>query len=324
MILSRTPFRVSFIGGGTDFEKFYNEFGGSVISTTIKKYVYIAINKRFEEGFRISYAKNEYPKNINEINHPIVRNCLNELCPDIHPLEIVSLADIPSEGSGLGSSSSFTVGLINTLTHYLQKELTLHEVADKACKIEIQKCNSPIGKQDQYGCTFGGLKRISFSNDNVKISDGYNMKISNLLERSVLFFFSGKKRKSNSVLTEMNNNLNLKGTKKYLKDLLSLTDDFHNSLQNMDMEIVGEIIDQSWNIKKKLASNVSSYEIDNIYQIAKKSGAYGGKLLGAGNGGFFMFVAPIEKHSNIIRNLSFLYNINFEFDKKGTIILNNS
>ena len=324
MILSKTPFRVSFIGGGTDFEKFYSEYGGSVISTTINKHVYVAINRRFDEGFRISYSNNEYPKKLNEIDHPIVRNSIKDLCPNTYPLEIVSMADIPSEGSGLGSSSAFTVGLINSLSKFLQKDLTLHEIAEKACEIEIERCLSPIGKQDQYGCAFGGLKRISFNKDEIKVGKIYDNKISKLLENSTLFFFTGKKRKSSSVLTEIKNNLNFPSPKKYLKDLLNLTDHFHDSILNMDVEIAGEIIDQSWNIKKKLATNVSSEEIDNIYQIAKKSGAYGGKLLGAGNGGFFMFLAPIEKHSSIIQSLNFMQNINFKFDQKGTRIVYNS
>ncbi len=319
MVISRTPFRVSFIGGGSDLKEYYakNKYG-SVISTSIQEYMYIVIHKYFHDKIRLKYSITEDVKSINQINHPIIRESIRKVGID-HGIEIASFADIPS-GTGLGSSSSFTVGLLNALYAYQGISKSSDQLAKEACEIEINILNEPIGKQDQYGAAIGGFKQIKFHQDETVeiIPLNVSRKFIRAFEATICLYFTGDKRSASSILNEQKINMVKEDKLSMLREMVGLTKDFRDALLKEDLNVVGQLLDYNWKLKKQLASNISNQDIDLMYQLALSKGAIGGKLLGAGGAGFLMIMAfdhkPIE---NVLKCKS----IGLKIDNSGTKII---
>lgn len=322
MIICRTPLRMSFVGGGSDLPEYYKKKGGAVLSTSIDKYIYVSINKKFDEKIRLSYSSTENVNNVINIKHPIVRNTLKFL-KIRKGLEIGSISDIPSRGSGLGSSSSFTVGLINALYKYLNLEITKHELGKLSSYIEINLCGDVIGKQDQYAAAFGGLNLIEFNeDDSVKVIPvSCSNKTLKKFQSSIILFFTGRTRKASDLLAKQSENIKYNNKRNLISDMVGLTYEMKNLMEKDDIDSIGELLDKNWKLKKQLASNISDSEIDHLYNKGIKAGAQGGKLLGAGNGGFLMFLAPQEKHSEITKSMRGLKKISFNFDNTGSKIV---
>jgi len=321
MIITRTPFRVSFVGGGSDLRKFYSKNGyGAVISSAIRKYMYIIIHPYFHNKVRIKYSRTEDIEHIDEIQHPIVRECLRKVNAE-RGLEIASFADVPS-GTGLGSSSSFTVGLLNALHAWQGKVMSPEVLAKEACEIEIDILGEPIGKQDQYAAAYGDLNYIRFDSDESVFLDPIICKpgIRAVLEKNLLMFYVGNERKSSHVLDEQKENMG--HTEKYeaVRKMVNLSESLGESLTMGNVENFGEILHEGWLLKKELASNISNALINGYYEKALKAGAEGGKLLGAGAGGFLLFYCR-PKYQNEVRKALNLRELKLSFDREGSRII---
>lgn len=322
MIISQTPLRISFVGGGTDFEDFYLKYPGRVLSVTIDKYFYIGINSRFDGKIKVSYSEIEMADNINQIKHPLVRGALEEFGIE-NGIDIVSLADIPAQktGLGLGTSSAFTVGLLEALSEFSLKELSKENLAEKACKIEIEKARSPIGKQDQYATAFGGLNVINFNRDGSVVVEPINLspEIKESFQNHLLMFFTGKERSANDILSQQKQNID--NNFEFLKKMSDMVPIFESALIEGNFKKAGEILNENWDLKKKLVSGISNSEIDSMYQMAIGAGAFGAKILGAGGGGFLLIIAPPESHKKIKDILIKYKSIPFRFSEIGTKIV---
>lgn len=317
MLISKTPLRISFIGGGTDHlvdEKSY----GSVISTSINKYIYIALNNHFKKEISISYRIKEDVSSIDNIRHPIFRETLRHF--NIKKgIGISSMADISSEGTGLGSSGSFSVGLINLLSKLKNKKLKKNDIAKLAYDIERYKCNVMGGKQDQIQAANGGFNQIYFyENGSFKVK---KLVISaqrlRKLKENLIVFNTGIVRQSSKIQRKVVKNQNIKTEFKILNSYL---EDFKKELISGDLNNCGKILNETWNIKKKYSGNVSSPFIDKCYNFALKNGALGGKILGAGGGGFLLFYCPKKLQSNLKRRLK-LQTFDFDFTNDASKII---
>lgn len=322
MIIVRTPFRISFCGGGSDFKEYYSIYGGAVVSVTINKYIYLSMHPYFyKRGYLLKYMKHEEVSFVDEIKHPIIREVFKDY--GIEGVDFNSSADIPS-GTGLGSSSSFTVGLINLCNIYTGRYMSKKEIAEYACHIEIERLKEPIGKQDQYAASFGGLNFITFnSDDTVNVEKIFlNRKNYEELQNNLMMFYTGVSRSASTILSEQKDNIK-KDSKKvgYLHKLVSLTYDLKNEFMKGNIDALGEILHVSWQYKKELSNNISNEKIDYYYNKALKNGALGGKLLGAGGGGFLLFYVKEENREKLREALKDLYVLDFKFESLGTTLI---
>ena len=323
MIISKTPLRMSFVGGGSDLPVFYRKYGGAVVSTAINKFVYVTVNQKFDERIRLSYSKTEDAKSAEKIKHPLVREAL-QMLGIRGGIEITSIADIPGKGTGLGSSSSFTVGLLNALHAFANRYASAEKLAEESCAIEIERCGEPIGKQDQYAAAFGGINLIQFNPDDSVSVEPIICKRGTLrqLQENTLVFYTGITRSASAILKTQSATVASDKTKqKTMKRMVALAHDLKTELQKNNLSAFGEIIHENWELKRSLTSGVSSSAIDDWYARARKSGAVGGKLLGAGSGGFLMFYAPRERHEAIASELSELRKVDFGFEPQGSKII---
>ncbi len=322
MIISQTPLRISFVGGGTDFEGFYRQYPGRVLSTSINRHYYIGINPRFEGTIKVSYSEIELVDHRDEIKHPLVKAALEDVGIE-KGIDIVSLADLPAKklGTGLGSSSAFTVGLLNALYAFEGKYIPPEILAEKACQIEIEKAKSPIGKQDQYAVAFGGLNQINFNcNGQIKVEPIYlPPKLKEDFQNHLLLFFTGIERSANPILAEQKQNIDKKFN--FLKELSDMVPIFRTFLEKGNFEKMGELLHQAWLLKKELASGISNPQIDEMYDLALKAGAWGGKILGAGGGGFLLVMAPKENQLKIKEALNKYLLVPFRFSEAGSKIV---
>jgi D-glycero-alpha-D-manno-heptose-7-phosphate kinase len=323
MIISKTPFRISFIGGGTDLPYFADHYPGSVISTTINKYMYISIKKKFDKNILVSYSKTEEVENSKDLSHPLAREILKYFKIS-QSFEVSSMADIPAKGSGLGSSSAYTVGLINAISTFKELYFSKKKICDLAIDIEINRLKEQVGMQDQAATCYGGLRRYFF-NKNHKVTQRnliVKKKIVKNFENSLLFFYIGNKTKSNKVFIKKKSNLqSIKKRVSLSKKFEELTNNFQYELNLNNINSLGEIIKESWVLKKSISEKTSNSLIDNYIDIGIKNGAYGGKILGAGGGGFLMFVCDKERKGFLIKKLSKLKLVNFNFEEEGTKII---
>ncbi len=320
MIITRAPFRVSFCGGGSDMAGFYREHGGCVLSTTINRYMYITIHPYFDEGkTSLKYSQNEIVGDANEIRHSILRCVLKE--QQVSGVEISSTADVPS-GTGLGSSSSFTVGLLHTLACYRGEYLSKRKLAEEACRVEIERLGAPIGKQDQYAAAFGGLNFITFHPDDTVSVEPVVTGRETLrqLQENLILFYTGLTHDANRILAEQRNNLQKAGQSAGLLCMCSLAKDMKEALEKHSLESFGEILDEGWQRKRELAGGISNPRIDALYECALANGAVGGKLLGAGGGGFLLFYCPKEKQERLRRALR-LKCFPFRFEHDGSTVI---
>lgn len=323
MIITQTPFRMSFAGGGSDFPAFYRRCQGAVVSATIDKFVYIAVNKKFDSAIRVSYSKTEEVDSVDQIEHRLVRECLR-LLGISGGVEITSIADIPSRGSGLGSSGAFTVGLLQALHAFCQQYVSREHLGAEACKVEIDLCKDPIGKQDQYSAAFGGLNFIQFCPDDRVIVQPILCAKETMeqLQQSIVVFYTGMTRDARSVSEKQSHAVENDTSKREIVERMSaLAYTLNSELQSNRLDSFGEILHENWMLKKKLAENVSNAQIDSWYERARNAGAKGGKLLGAGGGGFLMFYAPPERHETIAAALHDLQRMDFKLEPRGSRII---
>lgn len=297
MILSRAPVRISMGGGGTDLPSYYEKHGGFLLAASINKFVHIMLNKRFEDSIRLSYSKTEIVNNVKDIEHRIFRESM-KFANVKKQVEIVSIADVPSN-CGLGTSSTFTVALLSALFSYIRDHKTLEEIAECACNIEINLLKEPIGKQDQYAATFGGFNAYTFNKDGsvevdaVNISEGAMME----LQSNLFLFYLNKNRSAGDILKHQNKKTKQKNTDVLdrlhkIKDIGLYT---RKILEKNKIDEFGDLLHEHWLIKKGLSDKISDPFIDEAYETAMKNGAIGGKVIGAGGGGFLLFYCPKEK-----------------------------
>jgi D-glycero-alpha-D-manno-heptose-7-phosphate kinase len=323
MIISKTPCRVSFAGGGSDIESFYREHGGAVVSATIDKYVYLTLQTKFDHHIRISYSKTEEVEQVDQIQHPIVRHCLQLMGPR-QGIEITSHADIPSRGSGLGSSSSFTVGLLNGLYAYQGHHASPQDLAEKACHVEIDLCGDPIGKQDQFAAAFGSLRMYHFHpNGTVKVEPLIcRARTIETLERNLMLFYTGLTRSASEILREQTRALGAE--RAAIDKMRRIVDHAHavrRELESDNPDGVGQILHESWMLKRSLSLGITNPDIDAAYEAARSAGASGGKILGAGGGGFLLFYVPRDRQPAVRKALAHLRLVPFRFEPEGSKII---
>lgn len=325
MIITRTPFRMSFFGGGTDMEEYFKKNNGAVLSTTIDKYCYVNVRHLppfFDYKTEIAYSKTERVQDINEIEHPAVRNAMKEL--DMHQIRLTYEADLPAR-SGLGTSSSFAVGMLNAFYALKGKYVSKKRLADEAINLERELCNESGGWQDQIAASFGGLNRINFSNNGYEVLPIIiSPERKEKLNKNLFMFFTGFTRFSSDIQKINNENKNGKEKKEEtLKKMYELVDEAEKILtdKNRDLDDFGRLLDYSWKLKKQTGKAVSTSNIDALYERGIKAGALGGKLLGAGGGGFLVFYAQPENHERLKQELKDLLYIPFKFENEGTKVL---
>lgn len=324
MIITQTPLRISFAGGGTDFADFYKAEGGCVLSTAIDKYIYVIIKERFDDKIRIGYSRTEMVDSIDEIEHELVRECLRLTGID-SGVEISTMADIPSEGSGLGSSSSVTVGLLNAMYAYKGDPQPPRVLAEQACKIEIDVLGKPIGKQDQYIAAYGNMRLIEFLQSgevNVTTVD-VDPERKLRMNENLMLFYTGVTRRASDILAEQKQNIPAQLTT--LREMKLQAYDLYHALSNNSVDRLGEILHQGWLKKKQLAGKISTDGIDRMYEEAISAGALGGKIAGAGGGGFMLLYCHPEKQPSVRERLRALgmRELPFRFERDGTkVILN--
>jgi D-glycero-alpha-D-manno-heptose-7-phosphate kinase len=321
VLISRTPLRVSFVGGGSDVVSFSAEHGGAVVSTTIDKYVYVAVNKRFEETTRVSYSRTEIVSSIDELEHELAREALRTAGIP-RGTEIVTIADVPSEGTGLGSSSAVTVGLLNALFAYQGILKSPGELAEEAARIEIDVLGKPIGKQDQYAAAFGGLQLLEFgpgstvSRTPLVLAEEQRQ----ALGRNLLMFHTGRVS-SGEPLEQLKA---VAGEPETVARLERLRDDalalFRDLSGGAGLDVLGEAMNEGWQRKRELPG-VTDAQIDGWYEAARVAGAIGGKLLGAGSGGFLLMYVPVERQGDVRRALADLREFAFAPESEGTRII---
>jgi D-glycero-alpha-D-manno-heptose-7-phosphate kinase len=322
MIITRTPFRISFVGGGSDMETFYSRHQGAVLSTSIDKYMYISSHKFFfKDQVRVKYSKTETVNNVNDLRHPILKEALKKAGIK-GGIEISSIADIPA-GTGMGSSSSFTVGLLHNLNAIKRQYISAAELAEKACEIEIDILKEPIGKQDQYAAAFGGLNIIYFNKDgSVRIEPLYiKNEIFKKLQENLIMFFVGNQRDASVILSEQKQNATREDKFNILKSMVKLVPELRDSLYKERINDFGKLLHENWILKQKLASQISNKDIEDIYSTGLKNGAEGGKLLGAGGGGFFLFYCEKHKQQKLKDSLKPLSDFEFKFEQDGSKLI---
>lgn len=322
MIISRTPFRISFAGGGTDLKAFYEKEWGCVTSTAINKYMYIAVHKYFDKNkILLKYSKTELVDSLEKVEHPIFREAMR-MAGIESGIEITSIADIPS-GTGLGSSCSFSIGVLHALYAYKGKFVSQERLAQEACKIEIVVLGEPIGKQDQYAAAYGNLNYIQFNPDETVDVQPIicNPLTKKQLQKNLLLFWTGMTRSTASILVEQKKNIET-DTKKFeaLQKMKKLAQSLRDALNADNLAQVGEILHKGWLLKRELASAITNDDIDMLYEKAIAAGALGGKLLGAGGGGFLLFYCPEEKKDMVKAALP-LQEIPMQFDTQGSKII---
>lgn len=324
MIISRAPVRISMGGGGTDLPYYYEKYGGFLMSVAINKYVYIMVNRRFEESMRLSYSKTEIVNEVNKIEHKIFRETLKYAKID-KQIELVSVADIPAQ-CGLGTSSAFTVALLNGLFEYQKRYINLEELARTACHIEIDLLKEPIGKQDQYAASFGGFRTYWFNQDGSVINESVNIKEEDMMElqNNIFLFYLNKERPASFIL-EVQNKKGKEGDLATLERLHKIKEIglyTRKIFEKGKIDEFGELLHEHWLIKRKLSDRITDNFIDEAYDLARKNGATGGKVVGAGGGGFLLLYCPRDKSKLIsaMRKIG-LEPMWFSFEHEGAKII---
>lgn len=317
MIITQTPLRISFAGGGTDLAKFYKKYGGAVLSSGIDKYVFSIVKERFDEDIYLNYMKKEIVGSLGEIQHELIREAMKK-AGVLSGVEITTLSDIPASGSGLGSSSSITVALLQSLYLHAGKIVDAETLARDACEIEIDILGGPIGKQDQYIAAHGGLNIFEFNADGsvVVIPIQINTDDLNYLSSCLMLFYTGKTRSANTILTEQSKNINKKIS--IMKQMKAQVYILKEAFEKKNFDYLGESLDAGWELKKQLAGGVSNPEIDDMYKKAKKGGALGGKIAGAGGGGFLLLYVPLKNQSKVRSVLKKYREIPFTLSRDGS------
>ena len=321
MIIVQTPLRISFLGGGTDFEDFYRNHGGAVLSTTIDKYVFVIVKERFDDMIYVNYSKKEIVDSFDKLEHELIREAM-KITGVEKGVEITTLADVPAHGTGLGSSSSITVGLLQAFYAYQGELKTAETLAREACQIEIDTLGKPIGKQDQYIAAYGNMRFITFNNGGVKLerielSSGDKRRLS----ENLLLFYTGLATDSGELLSEQKANIN--DHLETLCEMRRFAFEARDAIIRGAFDELGELLDQNWKLKKQLASKISNSKIDEMYQAARKAGAIGGKIAGSGGGGFLLLYCPRERQDEVRKVLKGLRELPFRFEQDGSKVIFN-
>lgn len=312
MIITKTPLRISLLGGNTDLPEYYKKYGGAVITTTIDKYIYCIVKKRFDKQIWINYSKKEIVNNVDDIKHDLVREAL-KMVGITEGIEISFMSDVPSEGSGLGSSSAVTVGLLNALHAYKGDMSVPFQLSVEACYIEIDVLKKPIGVQDQFAVAYGGCKKFKFMSKNIEympLSDHFEK----MFKDSLLLLYTGKTRKAEKILSKMRLN------KRILDKNKNLVNEGVTAMSNYTTWRFGELLDEYWQLKKKLNPLVTNKFIDEKYQQAMDLEAYGGKIVGAGGGGFLLLVMH-PRNRNLIKQALRLQELEFNLSRRGSEVI---
>ena len=322
MIITQTPLRIGLLGGGTDLPDYYREHGGRVLNCAIDKYIYVIVKQRFDDDIYVNYSKKEIVSRVDDLEHELVREAMR-MTGVTNGVEITTLADIPSAGSGLGSSSAVTVGLLHALFAYRGVQVTAEELAERACTIEIDRCGKPIGKQDQYIAAFGGIRDIRFGpGDQVRPEELVLSAAERRdLQRHILLFYTGITRSANTILAEQT--ANIKATRTQLDLLRDLAGLAVECLRRGDVDSVGVAMREGWEAKRKLATGISNGEVDVAVARALDAGATGVKLTGAGGGGFLLVICPVERQRAVRESLAKMRELPVKLDRLGSrIVLN--
>lgn len=322
MIIVQTPLRISLFGGGTDFPSFFMEEGGCVLSSAIDKFIFVTIKGRFDNKLRIGYTQTEMVDSIDQIHHELIRESLRVTGID-HGVEITTMGDIPSEGSGLGSSSTVTVGSLHAMYAYLGEIVSAERLAREACVIEIDTLGKPIGVQDQYIAAYGGLRFIEFMPDGEVKADNVRIPVDaqRVLNDNFLLFFTGVSRRSSTILEEQKSNI--KGRSGELREIKQMAYQARADIEKGNFDAIGDLLNKSWELKKRLAGTISNGRINEIYEGARRAGAIGGKITGAGGGGFLMLYVPYEVQGRVRNALSGLQELPFRLESDGTKVIFN-
>jgi len=320
MIISQTPLRVSFAGGGTDFSRYYREHEGAVVSSAIDKYVYVVVVPRFDELIIVNYTKKETVENVRDLKHELVREALLRTGVE-NGVEITTLADVPSEGSGLGSSSTVTVGLLHALYAYKGKLVTAEQLAREACEIEIDICGKPIGKQDQYIAAYGGVCQFTFRKDESVDVKPFRRspELFHGLSRNIMLFYTGRTRKAGNILSlqDQRTEANLE----QLHCLKALALRTAEALDRLRLWEVGRVLNDGWQLKRQLAEGISNPEIEEMYDLALSAGAAGGKICGAGGGGFLLLYCDPAHHKAVRQAMEVYRELPIGLDPDGSKII---
>ncbi len=322
MIITQTPLRISLFGGGTDLPTYYRTSPGSVLSTTIDKFIYVTVKQNFNKNIKVHANKCEEAGSVNEILHDIVRESMR-IAGINKGIEVSILSDVPADGTGLGSSSAVTVGLLNALYAYKGVYLDSEELAQLACKIEIDILGAPIGKQDQYIAAYGGLKVLYFNQDETVRMEGCNLtnSLRNELNSNLLLFYSGLKRSASDIL--ISQKLNTTFHMDILHQIKSQVKEASLLLEAQDLDAIGSLLDKGWQLKRQLAPGISNTFIDMLYNRSKEIGVTGGKINGAGGGGFLMLYCPHQYQHLLRQTLSDFQELKYKFVSFGTRIIFN-
>jgi len=322
MIIVRTPLRISFVGGGSDLKNFYSTTDGKVICTAIDKFVYAIVKERFDDMIYINYSKKETVQHVHEIQHDLVREAMKMTGVE-SGIEITTLADIPSSGSGLGSSSSITVALLHALYTYRNKLVTAEQLAADACRIEIDILGKPIGRQDQYAAAYGGINKFTFRANDMTQREAIQMAgpVRRKFSSSLLLYYTGITRSSNEILSIQKTNLLSAETFETMRQMVSLVDPYTDAMRNGDIFTCAELMDKNWQMKQKMASGISNGRIDEMYHTARKAGALAGKIAGAGGGGFLLLIVPREKQNVVFEALKSYRELPFMFSESGSMVI---
>ena len=322
MIITQTPLRIGLLGGGTDLPNYYRENGGRVLNCAIDKYVYVIVKQRFDKDIYVNYSRKEIVSRVDDLEHELVREAMR-ITGVAAGVEITTLADIPSAGSGLGSSSAVTVGLLHALFAYHGRQVEAAKLAELACEIEIERCGKPIGKQDQYIAALGGIRDIRFGPGDSVVAEelGISAADRRALQQQILLFYTGITRRADSILAEQNANLEAtRSQHELLRDLAGFAAD---RLRLGDVDAIGPAIRESWEIKRKLATGVSNEAIDAAVARALDAGASGVKVTGAGGGGFLLVICSMERQRAVRAALRDMQELPIKLDRLGSrVVLN--
>lgn len=322
MIIVQTPLRVSFFGGGTDFPSYFLQEGGCVLSTAIDKYIFVTIKERFDRKLRVGWTKTEMVDSLDEIHHELIREALRKTGIS-EGVEITTMGDIPSEGSGLGSSATVTVGALHAMYSMQGELISAEQLAQQACEIEIDTLGKPSGVQDQYIAAYGGFRFMEFRTDGKIVTDRIPITAEQRkkLNESTMLFFTGVTRRSDTVLTEQKQNI--RGRSSILQEMKHIAYTAREEVVAGNMDVIGELLHESWQLKRQLASQISNSMLDEIYCVARKAGAIGGKISGAGGGGFLLLYCPYEYQDSVRKALVGLQELQFKVEPDGSKVIFN-
>jgi D-glycero-alpha-D-manno-heptose-7-phosphate kinase len=321
VIISRTPLRISLMGGGSDLPAYYRVRPGAVVNTTIDKYVYITVNRAFDERIRASYSKTEIVDHVDKVAHPLIREAM-KLTGVVQGVEITSIADIPSRGTGLGSSSAYLVGLLHALWAYQGVFRSHNSLAEEACRIELERLGEPIGKQDQYIAAYGGLQHIRFLSDESVFVDPVicTKETRATLGERLMLFYTGITRSASEILARQN--AETPGKLDAIAEMVAMTEQVNATLrEGRNLDCIGALLHCAWEIKRGLAQGITSAEVDEMYEAARRAGALGGKLTGAGGGGFLLLWVEPQNQGRVRQALGHLRELPLRLEPQGSKII---